>query len=273
MIPTKKPMTPEALAHLAKARESLVGSNPRAVGARKTELALDWVYRWGWSCPSILDLVTSGTRSGLSARLVRQKLVTSTKTESGGGAKGVPTQMLTLTSLGLDQVERMREDLIQYEIDPYRIDQSKLRHDFLAQKATVNSMNAKTISDFKTPYELAAKSEKGMKQPDVLWVRPDGQRMGIEVELSAKWDRKLDQFILGCVLSLRKDPNNPRINEVDSIALVSDSKAILKRYSEAFKPGSALPIWEKNERGFWSQQKVTQVPSSIQGKILCTFLE
>jgi hypothetical protein len=273
MITTKKPMTPEALERLAKAREAMKGISPRARGAEKTRTALDWIYRWGWASPSILDLVTDGKRTGLAARLTRQKLITTTKTESGGGVQGIPIHILTLTSVGLDEVERLREDLLQYQTDPYRIDQTKLRHDQLAQKATINALKSGTIANFKTPHELAAKSAKGVKQPDVLWIRSDGTRMGIEVELSAKWDRKLDQFILGCLESLEKNTAKPKPNEVDSIALVSDSKAILRRYAKAFEPGQDLVIWEKNERGFWSQQGTIPVPKTIEGKILCKFIE
>jgi hypothetical protein len=270
---TKKQMTPDALAKLAKAREAMQGMSPRARGAEKSRLALNWIYVWGWSSSAILDLVTDGKRTGLSARLVRQKLIASTKTESGGGVAGIPVNMLTLTSVGLDEVERLREDLLNYEIDPYRIDQSKLRHDYLAQRATVTSLKNQTILDFKTPHELAAKSAKGVKQPDVLWIRPDKIRMGIEVELSAKWDRKLDEFVLRCLQSLQKNQTNPMPNEVDEIAVVSDSKAIVKRYSKAFTAGEDLTIWGKNERGFWSQKKTISIPEAVTGKIQCVFME
>ena len=273
MTTTKKPMTPEALERLAKAREAMKGMSPRARGAEKTSAALDWIYRWGWTSPSILDLVTDGKRTGLSARLTRQKLICTTKTEAGGGVKGIPIHILTLDSIGLDEVERLRDDLLPYQTDPYRIDQTKLRHDHIAQKATINALKAGIITDFKTPHELAAKSAKGVKQPDVLWIKPDGKRMGIEVELSAKWDRKLDQFVLGCLQSLRKNPDSPKPNEVDSIGLVTDSKAILRRYTKAFEPGQPLVIWEKNERGFWSQKNTIAVPKEFEGKINCSFIE
>lgn len=273
MEATKKQMTPEALEKLAKARAAMNGISPRARGAEKTRAALDWIYRWGWASPSVLDLVTDGKRTGLAARLTRQKLINSTRTESGGGVQGIPVHMLTLTAVGLDEVERMREDLLHYETDPYRIDQTKLRHDQLAQKATINAIKAGTIQSFKTPNELKAKSEKGVKQPDVLWVDSTGQRIGIEVELSAKWDRKLDQFVMGCLLSMKKNPKEPKPTDVDSIALVSDSKAILKRYTQAFQPGEKLAIWEKNERGYWTQNKTTTIPDWAKGKIICKFID
>jgi len=264
-------MAPAALDKLAKARSVLKGQSPRTRGAEKQQIALDWIYRWGWTSPKILDLATGGGRTGLAARLVKNKLLRSTKTEAGGSVKGIPIYLLTLTPTGLDEAERHREDLIQYELDPYRIDQIKLRHDGLAQTATANGLKSGTITSFRTTRELAAKSEKEVKQPDILWMAANGSRMGVEIELSAKWDRKLDQFILKCIISMSQDAHP--VNKVDSVILVSDSKAIVKRYSEAFSPGQDLWIWDKNERGFWSQTIKKTVPEWVKGKILCQLID
>ena len=271
----QKPLTPEALSKLAKAREAMTaqGISPRARGAEKARAALDWIYRWGWASTTSLECLTGGKRTNLTTRLIKNKLVQATKTESGGGVKGIPIFMFTLTSVGIDEVERMREDLLNYQIDPYRIDQSKLRHDQIAQTATINSLKNGTIESFKTPLELSAKSEKGVKQPDVLWIQPSGIRIGIEVELSAKWERKLDQFVLSCLESIQEKPTGPMPNDVDVIALVSDSRAILKRYTKAFTPGESLGIWEKDSRSIWRQQKTIEVPQWSEGKLLCKFVE
>jgi len=264
-------MSDETKARLAEARVAMAGVSPRARGEEKTRLAIDWIYRWGWSSPSTLDLATGGKRTGLAARLTRQKLIKSSRTEAGGGIKGIPIHLLTLTSIGLDEAERLREDLIQYELDAFKIDQTKLRHDEISQRATADALKKGTIINFKTPKELAAKSEKGVKQPDVLWINGAGQRIGIEVELSAKWDRKLDEFVFSCLQSMSDKAN--AVNKVNTVALVSDSKAILKRYKEAFTPGSKFGIWEKNERGFWTQTKAAEVPTWAEGKIIWQFIE
>jgi len=266
-------MSAEALTKLAMARQAMAeaGISPRARGVEKQRTALDWIYRWGWTSPSVLDSVAGGVRSSLSSRLVKKGLLKATKTESGGGLKDIPMQILTLTELGCEEVERLREDLIQYELNPYKIDQTKLRHDQLAQKATIAALNNKTIIDFKTPRELSAKSEKNMKQPDVLWILAEGMRMGIEVELSAKWERKLDEFVYSCIKALKRTQEHEP--QFDFIGLMSDSRAILKRYTEAFKPGSPLVIWKKNDRGFWSQDKTVKIPEWVDGKIICEFLD
>ena len=39
--------------------EKLAGRSPRQAGADKANLALLWVYKWGWSSPSILDIISN----------------------------------------------------------------------------------------------------------------------------------------------------------------------------------------------------------------------
>ena len=267
---TKPATSPAVIAKLEKARAALDGRSPRQIGAEKQRIALDWIYRWGWSSPTLLDAATGGARSGISARLIKNRLLVATATE-GSGVKGTPNRILTLTPTGLDETERHCLNLINYEIDPYRIDQTKLRHDGLAQQATAKALKSKSIISFKTPKELAAKSTKETKQPDVLWITDDGLRIGIEVELSAKWERKLDQFVHGCLISL--SPNHrDRINSVDEIYLITDSNAIIKRYSAAFTPGKEYDLWKKNERGFWVKNSDYKVPDWVKGKITCQLM-
>jgi hypothetical protein len=268
---TNRTMTPDALDKLAKARAILEGQSPRARGAEKQRIALDWVYRWGWTSSQILDLATGGGRAGIAARLVKNMLLRATKTETGGSVKGIPIHMLTLTETGLDEAERHREDLIKYEMDPYRIDQTKLRHDSLSQMSTANAIKNEIITGFKTPRELLAKSNKDVKQPDIIWVKKNGQRIGVEVELSAKWDRKLDLFVKSSLVSISTDAHP--INKVDTILLVSDSKAIIKRYRDAFTPGAEFGLWAKNDRGFWTETKKIKVPPWAEGKITCQLID
>ena len=249
----------------------LTGLSPRARGDEKTRIALDWLYRWGWSSPSVLDLTTGGTRSNLVQKLIKNQLVKSTRTQAGGGIKGVPSQMLTLTSFGIEQAEARSETLIPYEIDPYRINQSLLRHDEIMQRATAQAIKNKIIINFKTPRELAIASEKEIKQPDAIWIENNGARVGIEVELSAKWERKLDQFVRSCLTSLL--PNSSPTYRVDKIYLISDSKAIIKRYDAAFEPGQLLTTWEKDERGIWKIKEKNKVPEWAEGKIVCHLIE
>ncbi len=241
--------------------------SPRQRGEQKAREALDWVYRWGWSSPSVVDGLAGTARRGLAARLARAKLLRSTRTDSGGAQKGVPASILTLTGDGLAEVEKFREDLLPYELDPYRIRQDQLRHYQLAQSATAKALSEKKISGFQTEKEMAEFSGSNIKQPDIAWWLPNGQSVAVEVELSAKWGRDLDHFILSCLLSLSPEEKGGK-HRYDYIALVTDSPAILKRYKAAFEPGAAYGVWQKDERSRWEKSETRKVPEGAKGKML-----
>lgn len=238
---------------------ALAGKSPRQRGIEKVHAALNWIYRWGWSSPSTIDLVGGAAAHGLAARMVKRGLLIKTRTEAGGGLKGVPAWILTLSQSGLEEIERVRETLLPYELNPYKIRQDQLRHYQLAQNATAKKLKSGAISKFSTEKELSERSQQGIKQPDILWYLPDGSRMAIEVELSAKWARELDEFVLACLLALsfQKPDQKPRF---DLIAIVSDSKAIIKRYQNAFAPGATFDSWEKDSQRRWQRKEQKTVP-------------
>jgi len=241
--------------------------SPRQRGEQKAREALGWVYRWGWSSPSVLDGLAGTARRGLAARLVKAKLLRSTRTDSGGAQKGVPAFILTLTGDGLAEVEKYREDLLPYELDPYRIRQDQLRHYQLAQYATASTLSKKKITGFQTEKEIAEYSGENIKQPDIVWLLPTGHRVAVEVELSAKWGRDLDHFILSCLLSLlpKEKGGKPRY---DYISVVTDSPAIEKRYKAAFEPGAAYGMWQKDARSRWEKTETRKVPEWAKGRMM-----
>jgi len=249
------------------------GKSPRQVGQERARTALTWIYRWGWSSPATIELLTGGNRGGLAAKLVRRGLLSRTKTESGGGHRDVPAYILTLTEAGVQEVERWLTDeaeLLPYDTDPYRVNQSLLRHDTMAQTATARALQNRSIQAFLTERQMAARSRPGIKQPDVVWLQrgdeEDDQwlRFAVEVELSAKWSRDLDQFVHACVTSLTGD--QPRFHQ---IILITDSPAIKARYENAFRPGSQYDLWERDPRRHWHVVDTTTVPDTTEGRFLC----
>lgn len=265
-------MDDDKLAKMRLARQEILnGQSPRERGDEKMRLALDWIYRWGYSSPKVIELIGGAARSGLSARLVKRGLLRSTRTESGGGLKGVPDVILTLTELGQQEIERVSDRLLQYDQDPYKINQLKLRHDTLAQSATAKALSNSSIQDFRTERELAQRSQQGIKQPDVLWAMGE-MRVAVEIELTAKWDRLLDQFVDSCInaLSTRND-KEPRFHQ---ILLATDSPAIVKRYKSAFEPGQSYSVWKKDDKaGRWKVEGARKVPDWIEGKFKCKLFD
>jgi len=245
------------------------GIAPRSKGKLRTAAALHWVYRWGWSSASTLEAQAGSERSGLAARLVKSGLLNRTKTEAAGGSRDVPQFVFTLTEAGVAEVERTLSDeaeLLPYDIDPYRINQALLRHDTMAQNATAKVMATGQIADFETPRQLAAKSERNVKQHDAIWIKTEGSRFGIEIELSAKWDRKLDEFVLGCLQSVQS-------KAVAQVLIVTDSKAIQSRYRAAFAPGATYSVWERDARRYWQPVREAEVPEALSRRVVCNHIE
>jgi len=259
-------------AQLQAGRKALqvAGISPRKRGKEREKQALRWIYNWGWSTPSTVELLVGGNRAGLAARLARNGLINKTRTESGGGHREVPAYILTLTELGIQEVERFIDDpdqLLPCDLDPYKVNQALLRHNNIAQIATAKALRNETITGYITERQMATKSEKGTKQPDVLWHQELGNqniRLAIEVELSAKWSRDLDQFIQRCVTALLGA--SPRF---DQIILITDSPAIERRYKEAFRHGAEYGLWERDAQRRWSMVDTEKVPLAAAERFMC----
>ncbi len=249
----------------AKARLQQEGKTPRQVSRDRVYQAVLWVYRWGWTSPSIIDAMTGAQRRGFCAKLVRAGLLRETRTKSGGIVEDIPSKIITLSDDGVALAEKQLQsddDFLPYQRDPYRINQEHLRHDLLAQRATLNNLLGGKITGFLTPTQMAAKSEKGVKQFDVIWHRQDGISAGVEVELSAKFGRRLDLFVWSVVQAIMR-------GVVQRVLIVSDSEAILSRYSAALEPGKSVGIWVRDAQSHWKLHHYEEVPDGIKGKVLC----
>ena len=251
-------------------REKVLGGRtPRQRGEEKKRAALDWIYRWGWASPTTIEQTAGAQRTGLAARLVKRGYLRSTRTESGGGERGIPTYILTLTEKGLMEVERFQTTLLHYELDPTRVRQNKLRHDQMCQTATLTQLKNKKITGYLTEKEMATVSAQGVKQPDVCWI-DSNTKTAIEIELSSKWGRDFDGFVTGCLSSLVSVDKPPRFNFIN---IVSDSVAIVARYKAAFQPGKSFQEWEKDSNGKWKEVRKVLVPSWAKERVLCKLIQ
>lgn len=246
---------------------ALVNKSTQERGFEKLILALNWVYRWGYSFPTVLDKAGNVKARGLSAKLVKQGLLKSTKTALSGGFKGVPNQMLTLTDEGVRVMENHVDLQYAYETDPYRIRQDQLRHYFITQSVTMRAINESKIESFKTEKEYVNYSLSGVKQPDVVWIRSDQLKFGIEVELTGKWDRKLNQFVESCVAAIKT--NEEGSSALDYIIIFGESDALIKRYKQSFASGKVHAKWIKDDRGYWQKSGEFAVPNWVSGRLVC----
>jgi hypothetical protein len=262
-MPTEPNMTDEKTERLREAQQKLreAGKSTRAAGKDRALQALTWIYRWGWSSPGVIDALGGAARRGLCKKLEEAGLVQTVKTKSGQILADIPSKIVTLTAQGLEEVERTIDDMIDYTIDPYRVNQNTLRHDMSVQRATLKNLRAGTITGFSTPAELSSKSQPGIKQPDAIWFLKGERRLAVELELSAKFDRKLDDFVDKILTSISE-------KRFDRVAIISDSQAILRRYKAAFEPGHEVRVWQKDERGRWRIENRYEVPDWIKGAML-----
>lgn len=249
--------TDHRLQQLAAARSALAakGKNPRQLGNEARQTVLEWIYRWGFTSSSIIQQLLNKTSGGYANKLVKQGWLASTRT-----ASGMPTFIFTLTKLGLEEAERHATRLLRYhEIDPYKINQQLIRHDLLAQQVTVNALRSQKIVGYQTERIFASSGDKSrVKKPDVTWLEGGNRPIGVEIELSAKWARDLDEFVLGIGSALQSNNNAPSL--YSKFMIFSDSKAIIERYKGAMQPRQEVRWWKKDQRNHWIVEKTTVIP-------------
>ncbi len=234
------------------AADYLRGQSPHSRGKEKLKNVLEWVFKWGYSSAEIIREVARQKGKGYAIGLVKKGLLVRTKTESG-----VPRYFYTLSEMGLYEAERLADGLHRYpEENPYKVNQQQIRHNLLAQEATNNALKKGSIANYKTERMFDQLGDKaGEKRPDVVWIMASGKHVGVEIELTGKWDRRIDEFILGVFLALRGNPA-----KYARFVIVSDSPAIIRRYEEAMQPNAELKIWKKNNRQHFEVDKVLKVP-------------
>lgn len=230
------------------------GTNSRKRGAEKTARALEWVYRWGFSSPTIVDLVASPTRGGLTKKLIEQKFLEAWPSPGAGGQKGVPHMVVTLTKAGESiVVARLKkiEDLLDQKYK-HEVKWTQLRHDILVQRATAKTED---LIGYLTPKEIQKKSKRGVKQPDAIWIMEDGRRVGIELELTPK---KPGQEISQTIISLLHSVKPGNVYGLSSVLILSASQAILEDYKNHLQGGRKIKIWDKDSSRRWVETSTVE---------------
>jgi hypothetical protein len=246
----------------ANAQDFMELPNPAAQGIANRAQALIWVYGWVYSTPAILQLL-----------LRHQGMSWSTSAVAGGWLRktGVTARerikVLTLTDMALAWVQARSTVMLKYaELDPHRLSPFTIFHGLLAQRLTVHEARAGRISSYLTERMLAARSESGVKQPDVVWVTKAGERVAVEVELTAKWDRRFDEFVLKTIKALTPEEGNER-SKVDRVLITTTSPAILNRYRMAFGSGQPYRIWRESSNGKSVKGGLEHVPAWVQDQV------
>jgi hypothetical protein len=247
--------------------------SPRERGREKDSLALEWIYRWGFSSATLTDAFASPNRRGVAARLEKKKLIIGWPCEAAGGIPGIPDRVFTLARQGVEEIEcQLTEDhLLGYPRESYKvINWNQLRHDLLIQKFTIDRLHSGIITGFQTPREIDRQSKPGQKQPDAVWISEEFGKIAVELELTIKHGRQLDQTMLAVLLSVKPptttddgyqtDPGGP----YDEVWYLCGSDHIRNAYQKAYQPGSEFSEWErhpKNKNWIENDIKKLKVPA------------
>ena len=238
----------------------LKGDSPLKRSQDKIERVLVWIYLHGVSTAEIIRQVSGQKARGYAKRLVKAGLLVETPTEGGGFVRGVPVYYYTLSPVGLQVAERHAQVQIPYpEIDSRRVDQSKLRHSIIIQEATWFQVDFELIKDHRTERMVGVGGDKAnIKRPDAVWTETDLSRTAIEVELSGKYDRDLDDFIHKLIEGLYYDGIGT--GRYGQFFIISDQPKLLARYKSAMQPGAPLAVWAKSSRNRWEKHRTEEVP-------------
>lgn len=246
---------------IARAKLKERGLSPTKLDKINRLKTLDLIYKWGYTSSNIVQNLLGVTKGGYLQKLAEQGYLKSARIEAVRA--DLPKAIYTLTSLGLEEAERHAHQHIRYiEINGFK--QDKIRHNLLAQQVTINAMNEGVIDDYLSERMLATKDTSGKKRVDVAWSKAD-INIGVEIELSKKWERDLDDFVLKIITAIQSGKYN-------RFLIFSDSPAIISAYSSAMKAGENLRIWKKDQKLFWRVEKTETIPDWLLTKVLFQLL-
>lgn len=237
------------------------GKTPQQVGHERALQALRWVHLFGWSTASLLEQLVSTNRGGLAAKLVKQGLLKKHLSPGGGGIKGTPLAVLTLTAAGEAYVTRYADSIDELNTYSPSIGWAQLRHDCLVQQLAIQALAAangpmRIISD----REARSRGIAG-KIHDLVLIEDAGDtriRTFIEVELTPKKGRELDNFVLGCCNSMLKAEN---AGDEVALHIYSDSPALLRHYKQRLAANAKFHTWKRDNSGHYVKSDEWQVPA------------
>lgn len=233
----------DKMAELHAARDAaLARMSPVARGREKGRLALEWVWRWGWSSASTTDLAVS-KRRGVAKRLADAKLITHHRC-SGFREKYYPTRVIVLSTAGVDALKRMTVDFNSAglrHVTGEHVAWHQLAHDHAVQYWTALKLSQGMIEDFITPREMSTKNEYGRKNPDAVWLLPDGSKVALELELTPKKPRELHDMVTKMTKLLAA-------GTVQDVVVVTQSPATARKLQALVAPGAVRARWRRDSQ-------------------------
>jgi len=261
----------EAVERMQAGVEAMIagGTSPRDRGLEKATLALQWIYVWGWTSSTVLGYVTNTARGTvLAARLEANGWIRRAPIRITSYYHIAPSDVLTITDAGVAELTALLGELPRTTRSAWtdRVPKKDIIHDHWVQQLTLAYQGRipganldqaiiqehGLVKDFYTPLHPDLGTAEG-KRPDTVWVMEDECLLAIELELSPKWSRELDQFVSGH-LELQRREHNP----IYALVTFFTSADTAKRYRQAMLPGAQVQpwLWDGQYRK-WSPAMVT----------------
>lgn len=233
--------------------------NAAARAHEKRVLVCNWVNEWGWTTSEVIQRLCLTRTPGQANRLVQAGLLRAQRLDNTKG------YLLTERGQQLALAHSSRQLKTLEQINP-----STARHDAIAQQIIVEKMLSGEFSRFlssRTILFLIGESCYSRKIPDAVIRDKENRLYAVEVELSGKWDRRLDEFVSRSIDMLQNGLTLHLNAKFSEIHIYAESDALIERYKKAFEPNAPFFDWSKNGNGEYRRGTINFVPDWVASKI------
>lgn len=227
-------------------RASMKGNqSPLARGREKLIATLTWLYCWHATAGPIVRELLGTTQTNYLSELEKKGYVRSLN---------APTLLCgrayILTKDGVNAAAAALGRELQYSVHPSSVAHATLKHDLCVQRACLNvHKRGLTVA----PARFLSADNDG-KIPDAIVTGPAGERIAVEIELSGKWSRELEQTLASHLRALAN-------GQWEKVVYVSNSQAILERYQNRLK--LEIPEWYKAQNPHTHERWIRGEPRAV----------
>lgn len=224
--------------------------NSRSAGWERETSVLQWLLRHHVSTPKLLTRVAGSRRRGYVTRLERRGLVKRIPWASIHGR-----HLVVLTEIGVaESLARTGED-VPYDLRADRAYRPQIVHALAGQAAVLEHWN--TLTGYRPERLMGEPDQSGSKRPDAL-IEIEGQWLGVEVELSPKSGRDLDDALQASAAMIDA-------GEVHGVLWYFISAATATRYRDTYQ--RPIARWTKDaENGKWRKQDSKRVSDAARAR-------
>jgi len=181
-------------------------------------------------------------------------------------------EVITLTALGLRMFYQYRgQDITYHEINPAKINYTHASHTLEGQIAVKNMLMHGLIRDYETERMIDPENKLGPKKFDLVVILNGegcfGKRAGIEIELSAKYEKAMCETRKRICQSLMQTNSQDEVEYAYVFYFIE--QPIMQRYEAAFSAGAKIYHWLLNSKRKYVKGKIDlEIPDYLAARIL-----